>query len=139
KRETIVLPEPARSIISRNKSPDIGFSHSITPYRGCEHGCVYCYARPSHSYVGLSPGLDFETRLFYKADAARLLEAELAAPNYRCAPIMLGANTDPYQPLERSLKVTRSLLEVLLRCRHPVAITTKGALVARDVDLLAEL
>ena len=139
KHETIVLPEPARSIISRNKSPDIGFGQSINPYRGCEHGCVYCYARPSHSYIGLSPGLDFETRLFYKADAAKLLESELAAPNYRCAPIMLGANTDPYQPLERSLKVTRSLLEVLLRCRHPVAITTKGALVARDVDLLAAL
>src|SRR6478735_1064628 len=139
KVETVVLPDAARSIISRNDSPDIGFSQSINPYRGCAHGCIYCYARPSHSYVGLSPGLDFETRLFYKADAARLLEAELAAPNYRCAPIMLGANTDPYQPLERSLKVTRSLLEVLLRCRHPVAITTKGALVARDVDLLAEL
>ena len=134
-----MLPEPARSIISRNDSPDIGFSQSINPYRGCEHACPYCYARPSHAYVGLSPGLDFETRLFYKADAARLLESELAAPNYRCAPIMLGANTDPYQPLEKSLKVTRSLLEVLLRCRHPVAITTKGALVARDVDLLAAL
>jgi DNA repair photolyase len=139
KPETVVLPEPARSIISRNKSPDIGFSQSINPYRGCEHACPYCYARPSHAYVGLSPGLDFETRLFYKADAAKLLEAELSAPNYRCAPIMLGANTDPYQPLEKSLKVTRSLLEVLLRCRHPVAITTKGALVARDVDLLAAL
>ncbi|HET9473770.1 MAG TPA: LAGLIDADG family homing endonuclease, partial [Steroidobacteraceae bacterium] len=98
-----------------------------------------CYARPSHAYVGLSPGLDFETRLFYKADAAKLLEAELSAPKYRCAPIMLGANTDPYQPLEKSLKVTRSILEVLVRCRHPVAITTKGALVARDVDLLATL
>ena len=139
KRETIVLPEPARSIISRNNSPDIGFSQSINPYRGCEHGCPYCYSRPSHAYVGLSPGLDFETRLFYKADAARLLEAELAAPKYRCAPIMLGSNTDPYQPLEKSLKVTRSLLEVLLRCRHPVSITTKGALVARDMDLLAAL
>jgi DNA repair photolyase len=139
KVETTVLPEPARSIISRNDSPDIGFSQSINPYRGCEHACIYCYARPSHAYVGLSPGLDFETKLFYKADAARLLEAELAAPNYRCAPIMLGANTDPYQPLEKSLKVTRSILEVLLRCKHPVSITTKGALVARDVDLLAEL
>jgi DNA repair photolyase len=98
-----------------------------------------CYARPSHAYVGLSPGLDFETKLFYKADAAKLLEAELAAPNYRCAPIMLGANTDPYQPIEKTLRVTRSILEVLLRCRHPVAITTKGALIARDVDLLAGL
>src|SRR5688500_17747747 len=293
--ETVVLPEPARTIISRNKSPDIGFSQSINPYRGCEHGCIYCaegdtpillangatkaleelkvgdaiygtervgwyrryvktrvlahwsvikpayritledgttlvtgpdhrfltehgwkfvcglreggqrpclgfdtrlmgpgvasasqdisghivksdarfavtsieplgkalrlydittgtedfiangvvshdcYARPSHAYGGLSPGLDFETKLFYKADAARVLEKELAAPSYRCAPIMLGANTDPYQPLEKTHKVTRSLLEVLLRCKHPVNITTKGALVARDVDLLAEL
>ena len=139
KLETIVLPEPARHIITRNNSPDIGFSQSINPYRGCEHACPYCYARPSHAYVGLSPGLDFETKLFYKADAAKLLAAELSAPNYRCAPIMLGANTDPYQPLEKDLKVTRSVLEVLLRCRHPVAITTKSALVARDVDLLAEL
>lgn len=138
KRETVVLPEPARSVISRNKSPDILFDASINPYRGCEHGCVYCFARPSHAYVGLSPGLDFETRLFYKADAARLLEAELAAKNYRCAPLMLGANTDPYQPIEKTHKVTRSILEVLLRYKHPVNITTKGALVARDVDLLAE-
>jgi DNA repair photolyase len=287
KRQTTVTPEPARSIISRNQSPDICFSQSINPYRGCEHGCIYCiggdtrvamadgttkpladirvgdsiigtepvatsrrfvattvrdhwsveriawrvtlrngtsfttsadhrfltehgwlfvsgadrptlrvatglmgsveppiigntvtttealgvaaieplgktellydittgtedfiangvvshncYARPSHNYIGLSPGLDFETRLFYKADAARLLEAELAAPKYKCAPIMLGANTDPYQPLEKSLKVTRSILEVMARCRHPVTVTTKGALVARDVDLLADL
>jgi len=139
KLATVVLAEPARSVISRNKSPDIGFSQSINPYRGCAHGCIYCYARPSHSYIGLSPGLDFETKLFYKADAARLLETELAAPGYKCSPIMIGANTDPYQPLEKSLKVTRSLLEVLSHCRHPVTITTKGALVARDVDLLAGL
>jgi DNA repair photolyase len=125
-------------VISRNKSPDIFFQASINPYRGCEHGCVYCFARPSHAYVGLSPGLDFETKLFYKADAARVLEGELAATKYKCVPIMLGANTDPYQPLEKTLKVTRSLLEVLLRCKHPVTITTKGALVARDVDLLAQ-
>ncbi|HLA71345.1 MAG TPA: PA0069 family radical SAM protein [Steroidobacteraceae bacterium] len=138
KRETVVLPEPARTVISRNKSPDIFFQASINPYRGCEHGCVYCFARPSHAYVGLSPGLDFETKLFYKADAARVLEGELAATKYKCVPIMLGANTDPYQPLEKTLKVTRSLLEVLLRCKHPVTITTKGALVARDVDLLAQ-
>jgi DNA repair photolyase len=137
--ETTVLPEPARSIISRNDSPDIGFGQSINPYRGCAHGCVYCYARPSHAYIGLSPGLDFETKLFYKADAARLLETELAAKNYKCSTIMLGANTDPYQPIERTHKVTRSLLEVLTRYRHPVTITTKGALVARDVDLLADL
>jgi DNA repair photolyase len=137
--ETTITAEHARSVISRNDSPDIGFGQSINPYRGCEHACIYCYARPSHAYVGLSPGLDFETKLFYKADAAKVLEAELAAPKYRCAPIMLGANTDPYQPIEKSLKVTRSLLEVLLRCKHPVSVTTKGALVARDVDLLAEL
>ena len=137
--ETVVMAEPARSIISRNKSPDIGFGQSINPYRGCSHGCVYCFSRPSHAYLGLSPGLDFETKLFYKADAAKLLEKELSAPNYRCATIMLGANTDPYQPLEKTQKVTRSILEVLLRCRHPVAITTKGALVVRDVDLLAGL
>jgi DNA repair photolyase len=139
KLETTVLPEQARTVISRNQSPDIHFGQSINPYRGCSHGCIYCFARPSHAYVGLSPGLDFETKLFYKADAAAVLEKELAAPNYKCAPITLGANTDPYQPLEKTLKVTRSLLEVLLRCRHPVSITTKGALVARDVDLLAEL
>lgn len=139
KRETIVLPEPARSIISRNQSPDIHFEASINPYRGCEHGCIYCYARPSHAYVGHSPGLDFETRLFYKAGAAKLLESELNARNYKCVPLMLGANTDPYQPIEKIHKVTRSLLEVLLRYKHPVSITTKGALVARDVDLLAPL
>jgi DNA repair photolyase len=137
--ETVVLPEPARSIISRNESPDIGFAQSINPYRGCLHGCIYCYARPSHAYVGLSPGLDFETRLFFKTDAATLLEKELAAPSYRCSPLMLGANTDPYQPIEKEYRVTRSILEVLARCRHPVNITTKGALVARDVDLLSDL
>jgi DNA repair photolyase len=139
KRETVVRAETARTIISRNQSPDIGFSQSINPYRGCSHACVYCYARPSHAYVGLSPGLDFETKLFYKADAAAILEKELSAPNYKCAPITLGANTDPYQPLEKTHKITRSLLEVMLRYKHPVSITTKGALVARDVDLLAEL
>jgi len=139
RRETVVLPEHARTIISRNQSPDIYFTQSINPYRGCGHGCVYCYARPSHSYVGLSPGLDFETKLFYKADAAAVLRKELAAPSYKCVPIMLGANTDPYQPLEKTHKVTRSILEVLLEHRHPVNVTTKGALVARDVDLLAQL
>jgi DNA repair photolyase len=139
KRETVVLPEHARTIISRNQSPDIHFSQSINPYRGCGHGCIYCYARPSHAYVGLSPGLDFETKLFYKADAAAVLRKELAAPNYKCAPIMLGANTDPYQPLEKIHKVTRSILEVLLEHKHPVSVTTKGALVARDADLLAQL
>jgi DNA repair photolyase len=136
---TEVRPEAARSIISRNDSPDIPFEQSINPYRGCEHGCIYCYARPSHAYMDLSPGIDFETRLFYKADAAVLLRAELSRPGYQCKPIMLGANTDPYQPLEQRLKVTRSLLEVLLATRHPVSIITKGTLVLRDLDLLREL
>jgi DNA repair photolyase len=135
--ETVVMPEPARTIISRNDSPDLDFSQSINPYRGCEHGCIYCYARPSHAYLNLSPGLDFETRLFYKADAAALLERELAAPGYRCTPITIGANTDPYQPIERDYRVTRSVIEVLVRCRHPFSIITKSALIERDLDLLA--
>ncbi len=133
---TEVRPELARSVISRNDSPDIPFEQSINPYRGCEHGCVYCYARPSHAYVDLSPGLDFETKLFYKAEAARLLREELARPGYRCKPIMLGANTDPYQPVEKRLRVTREILEVLLEARHPITVITKGALVLRDLDLL---
>ena len=132
-------PEPARSIISRNNSPDISFDQSINPYRGCEHGCVYCYARPSHAYLNLSPGLDFETRLFYKQDAARLLEQELAAPGYRCSPITIGANTDPYQPIEREYRVTRSIIEVLAKYRHPFSIITKSAMIERDIDLLAPL
>lgn len=137
--QTIVQPEPARSIISRNKSPDISFDQSINPYRGCEHGCIYCYARPSHAYLNLSPGLDFETRLFYKADAARLLEEELAAPGYRCSPITIGANTDPYQPIEREYQVTRSIIEVLAKYRHPFSIITKSAMIERDIDLMAPL
>jgi DNA repair photolyase len=137
--ETIVKPEPARSIISRNQSPDLMFEQSINPYRGCEHGCIYCYARPSHAYVNLSPGLDFETRLFYKQDAARLLEQELAARSYRCSPITIGANTDPYQPIEREYRVTRSLIEVLAKHRHPFSIITKSAMIERDLDLLAPL
>jgi DNA repair photolyase len=136
---TQVRPEPARSIISHNESPDIPFEQSINPYRGCEHGCVYCYARPSHAYLDLSPGIDFETRIFYKQDAARLLEEELAQPSYVVKPITIGANTDPYQPLERELRVTRSLLEVLERTRHPVTIVTKGTLILRDLDLLRSL
>ncbi|MBS0367410.1 MAG: PA0069 family radical SAM protein [Proteobacteria bacterium] len=136
---TTLEPERARSVISRNESPDIPFEQSINPYRGCAHACVYCYARPSHAYLGLSPGLDFETRLFYKQDAAALLERELSHPGYVARPIMLGANTDPYQPVERRMRVTRSLLEVLQRTRHPVMVTTKGALVLRDADLLADL
>jgi DNA repair photolyase len=136
---TEVRPEAARTVISRNDSPDIPFTQSINPYRGCEHGCIYCYARPSHAYVDLSPGIDFETRLFYKADAARLLRSELARPGYRCQPIMLGANTDPYQPVEKRLGVTRQILEVLLQTRHPVMVITKGSLVLRDLDLLQQL
>jgi DNA repair photolyase len=136
---TTLEPERARSVISTNDSPDIPFERSINPYRGCANGCVYCYARPSHAYMGLSPGLDFETRLFYKADAARVLESELSRPGYVCKPIMLGANTDPYQPVEKKMRVTRSILEVLARTRHPVTVITKSALVLRDVDLLADL
>jgi len=136
---TSIEPDRARSVITRNDSPDIPFEQSINPYRGCSHACPYCYARPSHSYVGLSPGLDFETRLFYKKDAGKVLEEELAKPGYVCKPITLGANTDPYQPIERPMRVTRDILEVLARCRHPVTIITKSALVLRDLDLLTEL
>jgi DNA repair photolyase len=134
-----VMPDHARGIITTNDSPDVGFDRSINPYRGCSHGCVYCFARPSHAYLGLSPGLDFETKLFYKAEAASLLEAELAKPTYRCKPIALGINTDAYQPVEKRLGVTRSILAVLARCRHPVNIVTKSALIVRDIDLLADL
>ncbi len=136
---TTLEPDRAREVISRNDSPDIPFEQSINPYRGCESCCIYCYARPSHAYMGLSPGLDFETRLFYKADAAKVLEGQLARPGYVCKSITLGANTDPYQPVERRMKVTRSILEVLARTRHPVAIITKHALVLRDLDLLTEM
>ena len=134
-----VLPDRARSVITSNDSPDVGFDVSINPYRGCSHGCVYCFARPSHAYLGLSPGLDFETKLFYKADAVNLLEAELAKPKYVCKPIALGINTDGYQPLEKRLEVTRGILAVLARCRHPVTIVTKSALIIRDLDLLSDL
>jgi DNA repair photolyase len=134
-----VLPDRARSIITSNNSPDVGFDVSINPYRGCAHGCVYCFARPTHSYLGLSPGLDFETKLFYKADAVNILEAELAKPKYVCKTIALGINTDGYQPLEKRLEVTRGILAVLARCRHPVTIVTKGALIVRDLDLLTDL
>jgi DNA repair photolyase len=138
--ETVVLAEHAKSILTYNDSPDIGFDSSLNPYRGCEHGCIYCYARPAHAYVDLSPGLDFETRLFYKQDAAKLLEQALRKTGYAAATVSLGANTDPYQPIERKYRVTRSLLEVLSAYRHPVGIVTKGAaLIGRDVDLLAEM
>ncbi len=136
---TEVRPDASRSVIVRNASPDIPFEQSINPYRGCEHGCIYCYARPSHAYLGLSPGLDFETKIYAKLDAAPLLERELAKPGYRCQPIALGSNTDPYQPQERKLGITRAILEVLRRCRHPVTIVTKSAAVTRDLDLLAPM
>jgi DNA repair photolyase len=138
--ETTVRPEPARTIITYNKSPDISFGRSINPYRGCEHGCIYCFARPSHAYVNLSPGLDFETKIFYKENAAGLLEQELRKPGYVCEPIAIGTNTDPYQPAERTFKVMRSLLEVFQRYRHPLTIVSKGAaLMERDLDILADL
>ena len=130
---------PAKAIISRNNSADIPFSQSINPYQGCEHGCIYCYARPSHAYWGFSPGLDFETRLIAKPNAAALLRTELSRPGYLPSPICLGANTDPYQPVERKLKLTRELLEVLLETRHPLTIITKNALIERDLDLLQPL
>jgi len=137
--DTTVTFDQSKSIIARNDSPDIGFDRSINPYRGCEHGCIYCFARPTHAWLGLSPGLHFETRLFAKPDAAGLLERELARPGYQPRPIAMGTNTDPYQPVERRLKVTRSILEVLAAHEHPVSITTKSALVARDLDLLAPM
>jgi DNA repair photolyase len=131
--------DTARSIIARNRSPDLPFEQSINPYRGCEHGCIYCYARATHSYLDLSPGQDFETQLFYKPNARELLRAELAARGYVAKPIALGTNTDPYQPVERELRVTRGILELLLEVRHPLTIVTKGSLILRDLDLLAEL
>ena len=137
--KTIVTPEMANTIISTNQSPDISFDQSINPYRGCEHGCIYCYARPNHAYVGLSPGLDFETKLFVKANAAELLEQEFSKPSYRPRTIMMGGVTDIYQPIERGYGVTRSILEVMERWRHPVALITKSQLVIRDIDILARL
>jgi len=137
--KTVVTVARARSIISRNDSPDIPFEQSINPYRGCEHGCVYCYARPSHAYLELSPGLDFETRLFAKTNAAELLRGELAKPGYRVSPISLGANTDCYQPAERKYGITRQIVEILAECDHPLTIVTKSALVERDLDLLAPM
>lgn len=136
---TNVTFETARSIITRNDSPDLGFDRSINPYRGCEHGCVYCYARPTHSYLNLSPGLDFETRLVAKRNAAELLRKELAAPSYRPDLIMVGVNTDAYQPIERELRITRGILEVLAAARHPFGLVTKSSLVERDLDLIGEM
>jgi DNA repair photolyase len=136
---TTVTPEATRSILTRNDSPDIPFDRSINPYKGCEHGCVYCFARPTHSYLGLSPGLDFETRIFSKPKAADLLREELAKPGYRCEVVALGANTDPYQPVERGLRITRAILEALAEHRHPVSIITKSSLVLRDLDLITPM
>jgi len=137
--KTTVTIQRSRTIIARNASPDIPFTQSINPYQGCEHGCVYCYARPTHAYLDLSPGLDFETKLFAKPNAAALLTAELARPGYVCDAIAMGTNTDPYQPIEREWKITRQILEVLSACEHPVSIVTKSALVERDIDLLAPM
>ena len=137
--KTIVATDTARKVITRNESPDIGFDRSINPYRGCEHGCVYCFARPTHAYLGLSPGLDFESKLFVKPDAPALLEKELSAAEYEPKMIAIGTNTDPYQPIERERKVMRGILEVLEKAGHPVGIVTKSALVVRDIDILARM
>ena len=137
KRQTTVTIERAKSILTRNRSPDIGFDRSVNAYRGCEHGCIYCFARPTHAFHDLSPGVDFESRLFVKPDAAKLLHGALSRPGYECAPIAMGTNTDPYQPIEERWRVTRSLIELLLETRHPFTITTKSDRVVRDLDLLA--
>jgi DNA repair photolyase len=136
---TELTAEKARVILTRNDSPDIGFDRSINPYRGCEHGCIYCYARPAHAYMGLSPGLDFESKLFFKPDAAHLLERELSKTGYRVDRVHIGGNTDPYQPSERKLGITRSVLQVLERFNHPTSVITKSALVARDLDILGPM
>lgn len=131
--------ENAKTIITRNDSPDISFDQSINPYKGCEHGCIYCYARPSHAYMNLSPGLDFETKIFYKNNASELLEKEITKAKYHCQPIVIGANTDPYQPAESGLKITRGLIEIIHKYQHPIVIITKSSMVERDVDLLSQL
>ena len=136
---TEVTEERVKSILSKNSSPDISFSHAINPYRGCEHGCSYCFARPTHSFIDLSPGLDFESRLFAKVNAAECLKSEILKKNYVCSPISIGTNTDPYQPIEKKYQITRSLIEVLSQARHPFNIVTKNALVERDIDLLSLL
>ena len=138
-RETSVTEERARSIVATNDSPDVPFEHSVNPYRGCEHGCIYCYARPSHAYLELSPGLDFETKLFAKTNAAELLRQALAKPGYQPKPLAFGTNTDCYQPIERRYRIMRQLLEVLAECDHPLTIVTKSALIERDLDLLAPM
>lgn len=136
---TQVTSEAARSAITRNTSPDVPFDRSVNPYRGCEHGCIYCFARPSHSYMGLSAGLDFETRLIMRPNIAQVLEKELRAKRYRAAPIAMGTNTDPYQPVERTAELTRNVIDVLARFNHPLALVTKGNLIERDIDLLAPM
>lgn len=136
---TTLSPEHARTIIAKNTSPDVGFDRSINPYKGCEHGCIYCYARPSHAWMGLSPGLDFESRIFFKPEAARLLEQELAKPRYVCKRIHIGGNTDPYQPVERETLSTRSILQVMQRFHQPFSIITKSVLITRDADILGPM
>ena len=136
---TTLIRDSSRTALAWNKSPDIGFDRSINPYRGCEHGCVYCFARPTHAYLGFSPGLDFETKLLFKPQIAELLEAALRKPGYSAAPVALGSNTDPYQPVERTLKLTRAVLEVLEQFNHPVAVVTKSAGVLRDIDILSRM
>ncbi|OAI25930.1 PA0069 family radical SAM protein [Methylomonas koyamae] len=136
---TEIVADASKSLITYNDSPDIPFDRSINPYRGCEHGCIYCFARPTHAYLGYSPGLDFETKILVKDDAVELLRAELGKRSYRCAPLALGTNTDPYQPLERQQRIMRGILEVLAETRHPVSIVTKSALIERDIDILAEM
>jgi len=138
-QDTVLIRDSSKSIISRNDSPDLGFDRGLNPYRGCEHGCIYCYARPTHAYLGFSPGLDFETKLIFKPEAASLLERELSRKSYTPAPIVLGSNTDPYQPVERQLKLTRAVLDVLDRFNHPVSVITKSAGVLRDVDILGRM
>jgi len=137
--KTLVFPDLSRTIVNKNQSPDIPFEQSINPYKGCEHGCIYCYARQTHSYLDLSPGLDFETKIFKKSQASELLDSFLRKKGYRCQPLCIGANTDPYQPIEKEHRVTRGLLEVLARFRHPVSIITKSALVLRDLDIFQDL
>jgi DNA repair photolyase len=136
---TTLTRDATRTILARNTSPDVPFDRSINPYRGCEHGCIYCFARPTHAYLGLSPGLDFETKILFKPEAAKLLEAELASPKYRPDVVAMGTNTDPYQPVERELKITRSILKVLSDFNNPVGIVTKNHLVTRDIDILADM
>lgn len=137
--KTVLSKDQAKTVITRNDLPDVGFKQSINPYRGCEHGCIYCYARPSHAYMNISAGLDFETKIFYKVNATQWLTKEITKPEYVCKPIILGANIDPYQPVEIKLNVTRNILEVLNQYNHPVVIITKSSMIERDIDILEEM